>query len=302
MMEQQLQEIERLKKVRGATIMAHYYQRPEIQRLADLVGDSLELARAAAKTGAETIVLCGVHFMAESAALLAPDKTVLLPESSAGCPMADMITTEALADWKKKNPETGVIAYVNTAADVKALSDICCTSANALQVVESFPKDQNLLFLPDRNLGGYVMRSTGRKLELWPGCCNTHDQVTVEDVLAAKAKHPDALVVAHPECREEVSVLADHVSSTAGMIRFAAASEAEEFIVVTERGILERLNKTCPEKKFHLATEKLTCHNMKLTSLASVLSALRTMEPVISVAQEIRPAALASLTRMLELR
>ncbi len=300
-MEQQLQEIERLKKERGAIIMAHYYQRPEVQRIADLVGDSLELARAAAKCEAETIVLCGVHFMAESAALLAPDKTVLLPEASAGCPMADMVKKESLLEWKKKNPDVAVIAYVNTTAEVKALSDICCTSANAVKVVQSFPETQKLLFLPDRNLGGHVMRMTGRKLELWPGWCDTHERVTVEEVLAAKARYPEALVLAHPECREEVAALADHVSSTAGMISFAAKSSAEEFIVVTEGGILERLKGTCPEKAFYLATEELICPNMKLARASSVLRALQTMKPVISVPQEIRRSALASLTRMLEL-
>ncbi len=294
-------EIAFWKEKRRAVIFAHYYQRPEIQEIADLVGDSLELARAAAKTEAEVIVLCGVHFMAESAALLAPGKRVLLPEAGAGCPMADMVTEKALAEWKEKNPQAVVVAYVNTSAAVKALSDICCTSANAVKVAASLPAEQEILFLPDRNLGGYVMRQTGRRMELWPGWCNTHESVTQEDVLAAKKAHPDALVLVHPECCAAVANLADHIASTAGMVRFAAASAATEFIVVTESGILERFSKTCPEKSFYLATPKLVCPNMKLTRLPSVLRALETMSPVIRVSEDLRAPALTSLTRMLEL-
>ena len=300
-MELQITEIEALKKSRNAVILAHYYQRAEIQGIADFVGDSLELAKAAAKTDAQTIVLCGVHFMAESAALLAPDKTVLLPEVAAGCPMADMVTADALAAWKKRHPEAMVVAYVNTSAEVKALSDICCTSANAEKVIASLPAEKSVLFLPDRNLGTYVMQKTGRQMELWPGWCNTHEWVLAEDVLQAKTVHPEALVIAHPECSAAVTALADHVSSTAGMIRFVATSTADEFIIVTENGIMERLKEVAPRKSFYLATEKLECPNMKRTTVFSVLQALRTMSPAIVVADELRPAALATLTRMLEL-
>lgn len=300
-MEDIVREIQNLKKQRQATILAHYYQWPEVQDVADLVGDSLELAKAAARTEAEVIVLCGVHFMAESAALLAPEKTVLLPEASAGCPMADMVGEEQLVQWKEAHPQAKVVAYVNTSAAVKALSDVCCTSANAVQVVSSFPKEEKVLFLPDRNLGAYVAAQTGRELELWPGWCNTHEKVSIGDLQSAKKVYPQAIVLAHPECRAEVLVEADQITSTAGMIRFAQNSTAEEFLIVTEEGVLHRLRQACPEKKFHLASSKLFCPNMKKTSLRSVLAALKNRKPVVEVTPALRQPALQSLQRMLEL-
>ena len=293
------EDIIRLKKERNALIMAHYYQAPEIQDIADVVGDSLELARRAADTNADVIVLCGVHFMAESAAILSPDKIVLLPDETAGCPMADMVTGDLLRDLKNKNPEALVVSYVNTTAEVKAESYICCTSANAVKIVESIPGDKEIIFLPDRNLGSYVMEQTGRSMILWDGCCCVHDRVTVEDVLKAKKTYPDALILVHPECRSHVISMADCVSSTAGIIKFARKSVEKEFIIVTELGILHQLQKECPDKKFYLASQGLLCRSMKKTTLEKVKNALETMQPQVTVAPDIRQKALRSLERML---
>lgn len=293
------EEIKRLKKERRAVILSHVYQRPEVQEIADFVGDSLGLSQQAAKTDAEVIVFCGVHFMAESAAILSPDKIVLLPEIKAGCPMADMVTVEALRERKEEIPGVIVVCYVNTSAAVKAESDVCCTSANAVKIVSSLPEDRPVLFIPDENLGQYVARQTGRKIHLWEGYCNTHDKLFAEDVLAAREAHPHALVLVHPECRPEVIDLADAVASTTGMIRFARESDAREFIVCTETGILHQFRKQCPDKEFYLASDKLICPNMKATTLEKVHRALVTLEPRVTVPPEIREKALRSLERML---
>ena len=232
------QEIRELKKKHGAVILAHYYQRPEIKQIADFVGDSLQLAQQAAGVDAGVIVFCGVYFMAESAKILSPEKTVLLPEKSAGCYLADRATGEGVRARKKEIPGCVVVTYVNSSAAVKAESDIVCTSANAVKVVNSLPEDKPVLFVPDRNLGHYVARQTGRKLILWDGCCNVHDNLTAEEVKAVKDAHPDALVMVHPECRPEVIDIADHVSSTGGMLKFAEKSDNTSFIVGTEEGLL----------------------------------------------------------------
>ncbi|AEF93060.1 Quinolinate synthase A [Desulfotomaculum nigrificans CO-1-SRB] len=296
------EEIKRLKKERNAIILAHVYQRPEVQEVADIIGDSLELSRKAAATDADVIVFCGVHFMAESAAILSPDKIVLLPEETAGCPMADMVTAEQLRAKKKEMPDAVVVAYVNTSAEVKAESDICCTSANAVKIVQSIPADKRIIFIPDKNLGMYVANRTGRPMTLWEGWCNTHDWVTPEEVARAKEEHPEALVLIHPECRPEVTAMADYVSSTTGLIRFAKESDAKEFIVGTESGILHQLYKQCPGKEFYLATRRLVCPNMKATNLEKVRQALATMQPQITVAPDIREKALACLERMLAVK
>lgn len=297
------EEIRRLKKERNAVILAHYYQRPEVQDVADFIGDSLQLSQQAAATDADVIVFCGVHFMAESAAILSPDKIVLLPEERAGCPMADMVTAEALRQKKQEHPEAVVVCYVNSAADVKAESDICCTSSNAVKVVNSLPPEQPILFIPDKNLGNWVARQTGRNnIILWEGWCNTHDRLTREDILAAKEAHPEALVLVHPECRPDVVDLADGVFSTAGIINYARNSEAREFIIGTESGILHQLQKNCPDKQFYLASNKLICPNMKSTTLPKVKYALEEMEPRITVLPEIRDRALNALERMLAIR
>ncbi len=294
------EEIEVLKKERKAVILAHYYQRPEIQDIADFVGDSLQLSQQAAKTDAEVIVFCGVHFMAESAAILSPDKIVLLPDSKAGCPMADMVDAEGLRAYKKKAPGVKVVCYVNSSAEVKAESDICCTSSNAVKVVQSL-QGQDILFIPDENLGRYAAQILERTLQLWPGYCKTHDRLTKEDILKARKEHPLAKVIVHPECREDICQEADYVGSTAGLILYAQSSESQEFIVGTESGILHRLHQVCPDKEFYLASERLTCPNMKLTTLAKVRDVLIALSPRITVKEEIRVKAKEALDRMLAL-
>jgi quinolinate synthase len=294
------EEIKVLKKARKAVILAHYYQRPEIQDIADFVGDSLQLSQQAAKTDAEVIVFCGVHFMAESAAILSPDKVVILPEPKAGCPMADMVDAEGLRAYKKRVPGVKVVCYVNSSAEVKAESDICCTSSNAVKVVQSL-QGQDILFIPDENLGRYVAQILGRTLQFWPGYCKTHDRLTKEDILKARKEHPLAKVIVHPECREEICQEADYIGSTAGLIAYAQNSEQQEFIVGTESGILHRLHQVCPDKEFYLASERLVCPNMKLTTLAKVRDALIALSPRITVKEEIRVKAKEALDRMLAL-
>lgn len=298
-LKQLTEEITRLKQQRNAIILSHVYQPPEIQEIADLVGDSLELSRRAAATDASVIVFCGVHFMAESAAILSPQKTVLLPEVQAGCPMADTITAEELRAKKTELPGAQVVCYVNTSAEVKAECDIACTSANAVQVVTSLPANRPVLFVPDKNLGRYVAKQSGRKMHIWDGCCYIHDRLTAGDVLKVKSLHPQALVLVHPECRPEVVELADHVASTTGMLRFAGENPAGEYIVCTEKGILHQFNKLCPGKKFYPASDKLVCRDMQSTTLEKVLKALQTLEPQVTVAEEIRERALQCLERML---
>lgn len=280
--------------------MAHYYQRPEVQDIADFVGDSLQLSQQAADTDAEVIVFCGVHFMAESAALLSPDKIVILPELNAGCPMADMVDVEGLRAYKKRVPGVQVVCYVNSSAEVKAESDICCTSSNAVKVVQSLASE-DVLFIPDENLGRYAAKILGRSLQLWPGYCKTHDRLTNDDIEAVKKEHPLAKVIVHPECREEICQVADYIGSTAGLINYAKNSESQEFIVGTESGILHQLQKVCPEKKFYLASERLVCPNMKMTTLEKVRDGLKTLSPRVTVEEDIRVKAKATLERMLAL-
>lgn len=296
------QQIRQLKKEHNAVILAHLYQRPEIQEIADYVGDSLGLSQQASETDADIIVFCGVHFMAESAYILSPQKTVILPEEKAGCPMADMVTADTLRAKKKQYPDAVVVCYVNSSAEVKAESDICCTSANAVQVVESIPKDKRILFVPDRNLGHYVSIKTNRDIILWEGYCNTHDKLTTDDIKSAKEAHPQALVMVHPECRPEVVALADAVFSTSGMIAFAQKNPAKDFIVGTESGIMHQLHIKCPDKNFFLASNKLVCPNMKSTTLEKVKWALADMQPQITVADSIREKAIASLEKMLAVK
>lgn len=300
-MERLTGEIRELKEKRRAVILSHVYQRPEVQDIADFVGDSLELSRKAAATDAEVIVFCGVHFMAESAAILSPDKIVLLPSLDAGCPMADMVDTVNLAARKKQLPGVLVVAYVNTSAAVKAASDICCTSANAVKIVSSLPADREILFIPDQNLGLWVQKQTGRPIHLWDGYCNTHHKLTSEDIRLARLQHPDAVVLAHPECQPEVLDLADAVASTTGMLRFARESEEREFIVATETGLLHSMGKACPDKTFYPAATRLVCPNMKRTTLDKVRDALLTLQPQVEVEPQVRAKAQQALTRMLEL-
>ncbi len=293
-------EIRELAREKQAVILAHNYQRPEVQDVADILGDSLWLSRQAAATDARMIVFCGVHFMAETAAILAPDRPVILPEPQAGCPMADMVDVEGLERLKAAHPQAAVVSYVNTTAAVKAVSDICCTSANAVRVVETIPRDQEIIFTPDRNLGAWVAKQTGREMILWPGFCPTHELIEVEDVERARAAHPGAKVVVHPEARSEVAAVADAVESTSGMIRFCREDPAEEFIVGTETGMIYRLSQDVPGKRFYPVTKMAVCPNMKLTTLEKVRDALRAEGPVVSVAPEVRQQALQAVLRMIE--
>ncbi len=296
-----IEEILALKKKRNAVILAHNYQIPEVQDVADLVGDSLELSRAAAHLDAEVIVFCGVDFMAETAAILSPQKKVVLPEKGAWCPMAHMITPDQLKDLKALYPEAAVVCYVNSTAEVKAESDICCTSANGVQVVNSLPQKQ-VIFVPDRNLAAYVARHTEKRIIPWNGYCYVHDRFTPDEVLAARAQHPQAEVLVHPECRPEVIDLADYVYSTAGMGRHARASKAHEFIIGTEVGMLYRLKKENPGKEFYPLSEKAFCQNMKKTDLAKVLRALQTLEPLVTVPEETASRARRAIERMLAVK
>ena len=291
-------EIRQLAGERGAVILAHNYQRAEVQDVADFVGDSLGLSRQAAETDAAVIVFAGVHFMAETAKILAPEKTVLLPEPSAGCPMADMITGEALVAWKAEHPGVPVVTYVNSSAEVKAESDVCVTSANAINVVRALGASR-ILFAPDKNLGSWVARSLPDvEVMLWEGWCPRHHDVTVEQVLDARRAHPDAAVIMHPECRPEVVDLADAVLSTSQMLSYAAASDAEEFIVVTEAGLIHGLEKAAPGKRFYELYPRILCKNMKVTTLQKVRDCLADLTGEVLVPEEIRVRALTAVERM----
>jgi quinolinate synthase len=293
-----IKEILRLKKERHAIILVHNYQPAEVQDIADLTGDSLELSRAAADMEGEVIVFCGVDFMAETAAILSPEKKVLLPAPDACCPMAQMITAEELKLAKSRHPDAAVVCYVNTTAEVKAESDICCTSSNAVKVVNSV-MEGTIIFVPDRNLARYVQRFTRKEILPWEGFCVVHDQITPDQVHKARHLHPDAVVLVHPECRPEVIDLADQVASTSGIIRHVCASEKEEFIIGTEIGILHRLRKECPAKRCYPLSGTALCRNMKKTDLKKVRDALRTLRPRITVPEEIACRARGAIERML---
>lgn len=301
------EEIERLKKEKGAVIMAHYYQRKEIQEIADFIGDSLALAQQAAKTDARVILMCGVHFMGETAKILCPDRKVLVPDMEAGCSLADSCDAEALRAFKEAHPGHTVISYVNTTAAVKALTDIVVTSGNAKKIVESLPKDEKIIFGPDRNLGGYLNTVTGREMVLWPGACHVHDRFSLEGIMRLREEHPEAKVLVHPECRKPLQLIADKVGSTAALLDYARKSESREFIVVTESGILHEMQKACPEKEFIAAPAEDSecqcneCEYMKLNTLEKVAAALRNESPEIEVDEEIAEAAMRPIRRMLEL-
>lgn len=293
------EEVRALARQRGAVILAHNYQRPEVQDVADVTGDSLGLSRQAARTEAAVIVFAGVHFMAETAKILSPDKRVLIPEPRAGCPMADMVTAEALEAWKREHPGVPVVTYVNSSAAVKAVSDVCVTSANAVAVVRALGAGR-ILFVPDRNLGSWVARSLPDvEVLLWDGWCPTHDEVTPEQVLEARAKHPRARVMAHPECRPDVVDLADAVLSTSQMLAYAASDPADEFIVITETGLLHALQKAAPGKVFHELTPRLLCPNMKVTTLEKVRDALLLDQFEVTVEPEVARRAREAVERMI---
>ena len=295
-----IEQILDLKKQNNAVILVHNYQRGEVQDIADFIGDSLRLSQNAAKTDADVIVFCGVHFMAETASILCPDKVVLLPDVNAGCPMADMITAEKLRQRKQELGDVTVVCYVNTTADVKAESDVCCTSANAVKVVESLGAGE-ILFIPDQYLGHYVSTKTGREMHFWPGYCPTHVKITSDDILQRRKEYPQAKVVVHPECRPEVIELADEVLSTSGIIRYAREADTKEIIIGTEIGIIHRLKKENPGKVFIPASKKAVCPNMKLITLEKVLWALQGMELRVTVPEEIRLKAKSAVDKMLEI-
>jgi len=295
-----LEKIQSLKKSRNAIFLVHNYQLGEIQDIADFIGDSLELSKKAAKTDADVIVFCGVQFMAETASILCPDKIVLLPDLHAGCPMADMITAERLRKKKKEYPGATVVCYVNSSAEVKAESEVCCTSANAVRIVEKLADAEEIIFVPDQYLGNYVATQTGHKMILWSGFCPTHVRIQPRDITRLKTENPRAKVVVHPECRPEVTALADAVLSTGGMIRFARETDAEEIIVSTEIGILHRLRKENPGKRFIPVSEQAICPRMKLITLETVLWSLENMSHQVKVPERIRLRAKAAVDKMLE--
>jgi len=295
-----IEKIRSVREKRGAVILAHNYQLGEVQDLADFVGDSLELSQQAAATDAGVIVFCGVHFMAETAAILSPDKVVLLPDVHAGCPMADMITAERLREKKKEHPRAVVVCYVNSSAEVKAESDICCTSANAVAVIESLDAEE-VLFVPDQYLGHYISTRTGKKMILWPGFCPTHARITANRVSELKQEYPAAKLVVHPECRPEVIALADEVLSTGGMCRYAQRDDVGEMIVGTEMGIIYRLRKENPGKRFIPVSEQAICPNMKSITLEKVLWSLEQMEPEVKVPEDIRLRAREAVDKMLKI-
>jgi quinolinate synthase len=295
-----LDGIARLRRERRAVVFAHTYQRGEVQDVADLVGDSLALARAATTTDAEVIVLCGVHFMAETAAILNPRKKVVIPDRHAGCPMACMVSAKALTEFLADRPNVFVVSYVNTTAEIKAMSDVCCTSANAEAVVRGVPAGREIVFLPDRNLGHWVMRATGRKMTLWAGYCPTHARILPEFVAEARAKHPDAELCVHPECAPAVCDTADFVGSTSQILKHCAASERTSFLIGTEIGILHALAKQSPEKRFFPVTPIADCPNMKLITLEKLYWALRDLEDEVVVPADVADKARGALERMLD--
>jgi len=304
-----VEKIQKLKQQHNAVILAHNYQPDDIQDLADYTGDSLGLSVQASRTDADVIVFCGVYFMAETAAILSPNKTVLLPEKHAGCPMADMITAQQLRELKNEHPDALVVCYVNSTADVKAESDYCCTSANAVAIVESLPKEKQIIFVPDRHLGDFVARKTGRDMLLWPGYCPTHVMITPEDVKRAKNSYPDAIVLTHPECPEPVKELSDHLLSTGQMLAFVRKNKCKQYIIATERGIIHSLQKENPQAEFIAAREKAICPNMKKITMEKVLWSLQSLDGdkkelskfVVTVPEEIRQKARRSLDRMIEI-
>lgn len=301
-----IDRIQRLKKEKNAVILAHYYTRPEVQDIADYLGDSLGLSQEAGKTSADIIVFCGVHFMAETAAIISPGKKVLIPAQFAGCSLAESITGYELREWKKANPEGIVVSYVNTTAEVKAWTDVCCTSANALKVVESLPQDRKILFVPDKNLGAWIMKTTGRKMELWNGDCCVHERIPSEMILEKSREYPEADILIHPEshCSHDDVVLnlpQAYMYSTAGMIRHAKTSPKKQFVIATEIETIHKLKSDSPEKEFIPIHPKTICGQMKKVTLENVLEALEKEQYVVEVPEDIRQRAWSPIERMLKI-
>ncbi|OGX44369.1 MAG: quinolinate synthase [Omnitrophica WOR_2 bacterium RIFCSPLOWO2_02_FULL_45_28] len=300
-MQKLIEGIQKLKKERKAIILAHNYQLPEVQDIADYRGDSLELSRIAAKADARVIVFCGVHFMAETASILSPDKIVIMPDKNAGCPMANMITASDLRELKDRHPKAAVVAYVNTSAEVKAEVDICCTSTNAVAVVSSFKYAEEIIFVPDKYLADFVSKRTGRRLIAWDGYCPTHVKILPEDIIRSIRQHPRAKVIVHPECTPEVIALADEALSTGKTCEYVKKSEAKEFVIGTEVGLVYRLQQDNPGKKFYPASELAVCPNMKRTNLEKVLWSLEEMKDEVMVPEGIRKKARKAIDAMLSI-
>ena len=301
-----IQKILELKKDKNAIILAHFYQVPEIQDIADFVGDSLALAQQAANTSADMIVFSGVHFMAETAKILNPDKLVVLPDMEAGCSLADSCPADKFEDFLKKYPDHTVISYINCSADIKTLSDLICTSGNAIQLVESFPKNEKIVFAPDKNLGGYINRVTGRDMILWDGTCEVHDILSVESIIHMKKQHPDAKLIAHPECKAQVLELADFIGSTTALLQFTSRDVSNKYIVATETGILHKMKMNSPDKTFLVVPSDETCScndcpYMKLNTLEKLYAAMLTGKPEIILPVDIMQKARKPIDRMLEL-
>lgn len=297
-----IKEIEKLKKEKNAIILAHLYQEAEVQDIADYLGDSLKLAQIAMETKADIIVFAGVHFMAETAKILNPNKKVLLPVLKAGCKMADMISPKALKRYKDEHPNTKIITYVNSTASVKALSDCICTSTNALKIIKYYQdQKEDILYCPDQNLGNYAMKLSGEKFDVWPGCCPIHHFLNPNAVIAMKKKHPNALIIAHPECKLDILELADFVGSTKQLIDFTKQSDKSEFIVCTEKGVIHAMEKESPSKKFYLGSDSLVCSSMKYTSLKEIYECLLNESNEIIVDEDVALSARVALDKMLEL-
>jgi quinolinate synthase len=299
-------EIERLKKEKNAIVLAHYYQEADIQDVADYIGDSLGLAQKAEKTDADIIVFAGVHFMAETAKILNPNKKVLLPDLKAGCSLADSAPAALFRQFKAKHPDHLVISYINCTADIKALSDIICTSSNAQKIVESLPKDQKIIFAPDKNLGSYLVKKTGRDMVLWDGACMVHEIFSLEKITRLKIRHPKAKIIAHPECEAPVLRIADYIGSTTGLLKFSQEDDAQEYIVVTETGILHQMQKSSPHKTFIPAPPNNSCAcndcpHMKLNTLEKLYLCMEYEMPEITMDEELRIAARKPIERMLEI-
>ncbi len=301
-----VEEILKLKKQKNAVILAHYYQMGEIQDIADFIGDSLQLAQQAQQTNADIILFSGVHFMAETAKILNPTKKVLVPDLNAGCSLADSCPAEDFVKFKAKYPNAVVISYINCTAEVKALSDVICTSSNAVKIVESVPKDKSIIFAPDRNLGRYIIKKTGRQMILWNGVCEVHEKFSLQKILQLKVQHPDALLIAHPECEEDVLNYADFIGSTSALLKFVQQNDSKKFIVATETGILHQMQKHCPDKTFIPAPPNNTCAcnecpYMKLNTLEKIYDALKNEQPEIVMSPELIEKAKQPLLKMLEL-
>ncbi|MFO7616093.1 MAG: quinolinate synthase NadA [Bacteroidales bacterium] len=301
------EEIRRLASEKNAVILAHYYQQSEIQEVADFVGDSLDLSRKAAETKADIILFAGVHFMAETAKILAPGKKVLIPDLNAGCSLADSCPPDQFAEFRRQHPDHLVVTYVNTSAAIKALSDICCTSANALSIIQQIPEDQKIIFAPDRNLGNYINSLTGRNMLVWDGACHVHEEFSLEKILLLKNEYPEAKVIAHPECQRPILIVADFIGSTSALLKYTAQDSARAFIVATESGILHQMKKASPDKIFIPAPPKDStcacndCSFMKLHNLKKMYLTLLYEWPEVTVEEEIRVRAEVPIRRMLEM-